>query len=58
MLFKYFIDKDTKTSVSVNPNRVKYVREMAYGTKIVFDDGSYIMVDEDFLGTTTRLSEF
>lgn len=58
MLFKYFIDKDTKTSVSVNPNRVKYVREMAYGTKIVFDDGSYITVDEDFLGTTTRLSEF
>jgi ethanolamine utilization cobalamin adenosyltransferase len=58
MLFKYFIDKDTKTSVSVNPNRVKYVRETEYGTKIVFDDGSYVVVDEDFLGTTTRLSEF
>jgi hypothetical protein len=57
MLFKYFTDKDVNQSVSVNPNRVKYVREMAYGTKIVFDDGSYILVEEDFLSTTTRLSE-
>lgn len=57
MLFKYFIDKDTNQSVSINPNRVKYVRETSYGTKVVFDDGSYLLVEEDFLGTATRLSE-
>jgi hypothetical protein len=57
MLFKYFTDKDTNTTVSVNPNRVKYVREMTIGTKIVFDDGSYILVDENFLSVSTRLSE-
>lgn len=57
MLFKYFIDKDTNQSVSINPNRVKYLRETSYGTKIIFDDGSYLLVDEDFLSATTRLSE-
>jgi hypothetical protein len=58
MLFKYFKDKDLNASVSINPNRVKYVRETTFGTKIVFDDGSYILVEEDFLSTTTRLSEY
>ena len=57
MLFKYFIDKDTNQSVSINPNRVKYLRETPYGTKIIFDDGTFILIDEDFLSATTRLSE-
>lgn len=58
MLFKYFKDKDSNTNISVNPNRVKYVRETEYGTKIIFDDGSYILVDEEFLSVSTRMSEF
>jgi len=57
MLFKYFTDKDNNQSVSINPNRVKCVRETSFGPKIIFEDGTFILVDGSFLDVTTRLSE-
>lgn len=57
MLFKYFTDKELNISVAVNPNNVLYVKEIGVGTTICFVDGSYIVVNELYLETVTRLSE-
>lgn len=57
MLFKYFTDKDSNISVAVNPNNVLCVKEVDYGTTICFLDNSYIVVNENYLETVTRLSE-
>jgi L-fucose mutarotase/ribose pyranase (RbsD/FucU family) len=57
MLFKYFTDKDTNQSIAINPQNVLCVREMGYGTKIIFIDSSYVSVVESQMETATRLSE-
>jgi hypothetical protein len=57
MLFKYFKDVDSGQTVSINPNHVTIVREMSIGTKIIFDDSSYIIVDGSILEVAARLSE-
>jgi hypothetical protein len=56
-MFKFFVDKETKQSVAVNPSRVKYVRDFGQGPKLVFDDGSYIIVTDSYLDTVARLNE-
>ena len=39
-MLKYFVDKDTQQSVAINTDAVRFVREMAVGPKVVFNDGS------------------
>jgi hypothetical protein len=56
-MFKYFTDKETNQSIAVNPSRVKYVRDFGMGPKLVFDDGSYIIVMESYLDAVARLNE-
>ena len=56
-MLKYFVDKDTQQSVAVNPEAVRIVREMANGPKIVFNDGSYVIVTDSYLETVSRLNE-
>jgi hypothetical protein len=56
-MFKHFVDKDAKQTVAINQNHVKYVRETDYGTKVIFIDGSYIVVDTNYLETVARLLE-
>jgi hypothetical protein len=57
MKFKYFTNKDTSQSVAVNPDNVKYVKESPIGTTLVFDDGEYILVTDEYMQVVTRLSE-
>lgn len=57
MLFKYFTEKETKKSVAVNPNTVKYVFDFGLGAQIVFVDGTYLIVEGSYLNTVTILSE-
>lgn len=57
MKFKYFTDKDTGKSVAVNPDNVKCVKELGYGTTICFFGGEYITVKEEYMESVTRLSE-
>lgn len=57
MLFKYFTEKETNISVAVNPNNVLCVKEVKYGTLILFTDAVFITVNEPYLETVTRLSE-
>jgi hypothetical protein len=57
MMFKYFTDKDANQSVAINPQNVLCVKETGYGTKIIFNDGSYVTVVESQMETVTRLSE-
>lgn len=56
-MLKFFVDKDTQQSVAINPNTVRIVREMAIGPKIVFNDGSYVVVTDSYLETVSRLNE-
>jgi hypothetical protein len=56
-MLKYFTDKETRTSYAVNPTSVKYVVDFGLGPKIVFNDGSYIIVMESYLDTVARLNE-
>lgn len=56
-MFKYFTDKDSKKSVAINPNNVKYVIDSGYGPTIVFVDGIVITVNESYLDVVARLSE-
>lgn len=57
MMLKFFVDKDTQQSVAVNPESVKVVREVPMGPKIIFNDGSYIIVTDSYLETVSRLNE-
>lgn len=57
MLFKYFTEKETNISVAINPNNVLCVKEVGYGTLILFTDAVFITVNEPYLETVTRLSE-
>jgi len=55
-MFHYFVDKETNQSVAINRNRVKYVRDFGMGPKIVFDDGSYIIVSGQYLEVVAQLN--
>ena len=57
MMFKYFTDKDTNQSVAINPQNVLCVKEIGHGTKIIFNDSSYVTVVESQMEAVTRLSE-
>ena len=56
-MLKYFVDKDTKQSIAVNPNAVKIVRDSPVGAKIVLNDGSYVIVTDSYLEVVARLNE-
>ena len=56
-MIKYFTNKETKTSVAVNPSKVIYVADTGYGPKIIFDGGIYIIVAETYVETVARLNE-
>ena len=55
-MLKYFIDKDSQINIAINPNNVMCVKEVGYGTTIVFVDGSYVVVADSYLNTVTRLN--
>jgi uncharacterized protein YlzI (FlbEa/FlbD family) len=57
MKFKYFTNKDTGHSLAVNPDTVKYVKDVPVGTTLVFYDGEYIVVTDGYMEVATRLSE-
>jgi hypothetical protein len=56
-MLKFFTDKDAHQTIAINPSLVKFVRETSLGTKVLFGDGSYVLVDEPFLEVVTRLNE-
>ena len=58
MLFKYFFEKNTNSSIAINPQNVKFLRELPDGGCIIsFVDGKEVWVTDPYLETTTRLSE-
>lgn len=57
MKFKYFDDAQTKNSVAINPECVKYVMEVPAGIKIFFQDGTSLVVNGNLLETVSRLCE-
>ena len=57
MRFKMFSENDSRQSVSINPENVKYVRETPQGVKVVFIDNSYVFVSDSYLDTVARLNE-
>jgi uncharacterized protein YlzI (FlbEa/FlbD family) len=57
MKFKYFTNKDSGQSVAVNPETVKYVKESPVGTTLIFCDGEYILLTDQYMEVVTRLSE-
>jgi hypothetical protein len=56
-MLKFFTDKDAQQTIAINPALVKFVREFTLGTKVMFADGSYVLVDEPFLDVVARLNE-
>jgi hypothetical protein len=56
-MFRYFTDKDSGISISVNPDKVYCVKETGYGTTICFVNNVYIVVTESYLETVARLNE-
>lgn len=58
MLFKYFTESQTRFSIAVNPQNVKFIRELPEGgCTIAFVDGKEIRVQEAYMESATRLSE-
>ena len=47
---------DTHQSIAVNRSNILYVRDFPVGPKIVFIDGSYLIVNESYLELVSRLS--
>jgi hypothetical protein len=56
-MLKIFAEKETNASVAVNIDNVRIVREFQGGTKIIFVDSSYIVVNDSYLETVSRLNE-
>lgn len=56
-MLKFFVDKDAQQTIAINPASVKFVRETPIGTKVLFADSSYVLIDEPFLEVVTRLNE-
>ena len=57
MKFKYFTNKDSGQSLAVNPDTVKYVKETPIGATLVFYDGEFIVLNDNYMEVATRLSE-
>ena len=58
MLFKYFFEKNTNSSIAINPQNVKFLRELSEGGCIIsFVDGKEVRVAEPYMESATRLSE-
>jgi hypothetical protein len=55
-MFIFVTEKDTDHSIAVNKNGVLYIRDFPMGPKIVFDDGTYIIVNEDYLTLVSRFN--
>jgi hypothetical protein len=55
-MFEYFTELETGKSVAVNRNNVMYVLDFGLGPKIVFTNGSYIVVKDSYLETVARLN--
>jgi hypothetical protein len=56
-MMKIFTEKDSNASVAVNSHSVRIVREFMGGTKIIFVDSSYIVVNDSYLEVISRLNE-
>lgn len=56
-MLKLFVDKDAQQTIAINPSLVKFVRETPIGTKVLFNDSSYVLIDEPFLEVIARLNE-
>lgn len=56
-MLKFFVDKDANQSVAVNPAAVSFVRDANNGTKIFFDDRTFLIVTDSFLDVIARLNE-
>lgn len=52
----FVTEMDTKQSIAVNRDNILYVRDFPAGPKIVFIDGSYLIVNESYLELVSRLS--
>ncbi len=52
-----FTDAETKTSVYVNPDNVKFVRETRLGTRLGFVDDTYVIVTDDAKACAEKLSK-
>ena len=52
-----FTDAETKTSVYVNPDNVKFVRETRLGTRLGFVDDTYVIVTDDPKTCAEKLSK-
>jgi hypothetical protein len=57
MKLKYFVEKETKQHMAVNPNTVYAVKETGYGTTICFVNDVYITVTESYLEVVAKLNE-
>jgi hypothetical protein len=55
-MFIFVKEKDIGQSLAINKNKVLYIRDFPMGPKIVFEDGTYIIVDEDYLHLVARFN--
>jgi hypothetical protein len=56
-MFVIFNEKETGQPTAVNPDNVLRVVEFPFGPKIIFVDGSYVIVTDTFLSTVARLNQ-
>jgi hypothetical protein len=56
-MLKIFTEKEAGASVAVNIDNVRLVREFQDGAKIIFVDSSYVIVNDSYLETVSRLNE-
>ena len=56
-MLKLFVDKDANQAVAVNPAVVSFVRDTNNGTKIFFDDRTFLIVTDSFRVVIARLNE-
>jgi hypothetical protein len=55
-MFIFVNEKDIGQSLAINKNKVLYIRDFPMGPKIVFEDGTYIIVNEDYLTLVSRFN--
>ena len=48
-MFVFVTEKETGQSIAVNVNNVAYMRDFPMGPKIVFIDGTYLVVGDNYL---------
>jgi hypothetical protein len=52
----FITEMDTQQSIAVHKDNILYIRDFAAGPKIVFIDGSYLIVNENYLDLVSRIS--